>query len=261
MALTLGAGKILPQDPTRLGVGVDVLVDRFLAHGRPTLQSGSFANRLRRPALFEPRLGIDPHLVSESTRAWPLGLGLRLLVRLFRSVAAQPQIAHKLPANATRSPAQKSGHLSQTDILLTPAVDEIAFFFGYACVSHVVLLVLWHNTKNVAYRAWPFLSISVAIAGRARDGLNSDIHNKALAPKNDETIAGTPNRRTIFLFDSLPTKINLNKLLEKWTIAVNAMAISKGKNIAKTGIKRVPKPNPEKKVKPEARRAVIQIIR
>jgi hypothetical protein len=155
MALTLCAGKILPQDSSRLGVGVDVLVDSFLAHRRPTLQSGSFANHLRRPALFESRLGIDPHLVSESTRAWPLGLGLRLLVRLFRSVAAQPQVARKLPANATSSPPKTPRYLSQTDTALTSAIDVLAFFFGYACVCHVVLLVLWHNTKNVAYRARP----------------------------------------------------------------------------------------------------------
>ena len=43
-------------------------------------------------------------------------------------------------------------------------------------------------------------------------------------------------------------------------MAVAAIAISTGKNRAKTGINRVPNPNPEKKVNKEARNAVMQII-
>ena len=42
-------------------------------------------------------------------------------------------------------------------------------------------------------------------------------------------------------------------------MAVSEMAISIGKKMAKTGVKIVPNPNPEKKVRREARNATAQI--
>jgi len=44
-------------------------------------------------------------------------------------------------------------------------------------------------------------------------------------------------------------------------MAVAAMAISIGKKMAKTGMRSVPKPKPEKKVRPATTRATTQIIR
>ena len=44
-------------------------------------------------------------------------------------------------------------------------------------------------------------------------------------------------------------------------MAVKAIAVSIGKNIIKTGIKIVPKPKPEKKVRKEAAKAAIGIIK
>jgi hypothetical protein len=55
-----------------------------------------------------------------------------------------------------------------------------------------------------------------------------------------------------FLLTYLPTRNNLNRLLERWTTAVAAIATGKGKNTANTGVSIVPRPNPENKVKPDA---------
>jgi hypothetical protein len=49
-------------------------------------------------------------------------------------------------------------------------------------------------------------------------------------------------------------------LFAKCTTPVKAMAISTGKNRAKTGIKIVPNPNPEKKVRIEVKKAAVAII-
>ncbi|GAA4774741.1 hypothetical protein GCM10023230_26890 [Flavobacterium hankyongi] len=48
----------------------------------------------------------------------------------------------------------------------------------------------------------------------------------------------------------MPKRKNLKRLFKKWTIAVNTTDTSIGKNKAKTGKRRVPKPNPEKRVSP-----------
>ena len=58
-----------------------------------------------------------------------------------------------------------------------------------------------------------------------------------------------------FLLAFCPTINNLNILLEKWTIPVKAIAISTGKKIIITGVRIVPKPNPEKNVKIAAKNA------
>jgi hypothetical protein len=48
--------------------------------------------------------------------------------------------------------------------------------------------------------------------------------------------------------------------LEKWTIPVKAIATSTGKKIIITGVKIVPKPNPEKKVSKAAKNATKLIM-
>ena len=75
------------------------------------------------------------------------------------------------------------------------------------------------------------------------------------APSNAANTAGAPKRQTTEQSAFLPTKANLNKLFAKCTMAVTAIATSTGKNKATTGMSKVPKPNPEKKVKQDARKA------
>lgn len=58
-----------------------------------------------------------------------------------------------------------------------------------------------------------------------------------------------------------PTKIALKRLLAKWTTATDAIATGRGKDIANTGIKTVPNPNPENSVMIEIRNEVMQIIK
>jgi hypothetical protein len=55
--------------------------------------------------------------------------------------------------------------------------------------------------------------------------------------------------------------MSLKILLKKCTIPVRAIANSMGKNRAKTGIKMVPKPNPEKNVRIEVKKATRQITK
>lgn len=81
------------------------------------------------------------------------------------------------------------------------------------------------------------------------------------APKKAAIIAGIPNLMSTLLLALFPTRKSLNILLKKWTTPVNAIANSIGKNNAKTGIKIVPKPKPEKKVKIDVRNATRQIIK
>jgi len=52
----------------------------------------------------------------------------------------------------------------------------------------------------------------------------------------------------------------LKRLFEKCTTPVSAIAISIGKNIAKTGAKMVPNPKPEKNVKTAVKNAAKHII-
>jgi hypothetical protein len=72
-------------------------------------------------------------------------------------------------------------------------------------------------------------------------------------------IAGIPNLKIAGLLANLPTKISLNKLFKRCTIPVNPIARSTGKNSANTGRRIVPNPKPEKKVRSEAKNAVMQI--
>ncbi len=80
------------------------------------------------------------------------------------------------------------------------------------------------------------------------------------APKNEAKIAGIPNRNNTALSVFLPTKAILNRLFEKCTTPVNAIATSIGKKIANTGAKMVPSPKPEKKVSIAVKKAAKQII-
>lgn len=79
-------------------------------------------------------------------------------------------------------------------------------------------------------------------------GLKSGIFISSQDPSKAAITAGIPNLVNTFLSAFLPTRINLNILLKKWTIPVNAMARSTGKKIINTGVRMVPKPKPEKKV-------------
>ena len=81
------------------------------------------------------------------------------------------------------------------------------------------------------------------------------------APIKAAIMAGIPNLKSTLLLALLPTRNSLNILLKKCTTPVNAIANSIGKNKAKTGIKIVPKPNPEKKVKMEVKNATRQIMK
>lgn len=80
------------------------------------------------------------------------------------------------------------------------------------------------------------------------------------APANEAKIAGIPNLNNTALSVLLPTRNILNRLFEKCTTPVNAIAISIGKKIAKTGVKIVPSPKPEKKVSIAVKNAARQII-
>ena len=80
------------------------------------------------------------------------------------------------------------------------------------------------------------------------------------APINDAKIAGMPNLNKTALSVFLPTKAILKRLFEKCTTPVSAIAISMGKNIANTGAKIVPNPNPEKKVRMDVAKAAIAMI-
>lgn len=57
-----------------------------------------------------------------------------------------------------------------------------------------------------------------------------------------------------------PISPSLNKLFEKWTIPVIAIAISTGKNNMNAGVRIVPKPKPEKKVRREAKQLTTIMI-
>jgi len=69
-----------------------------------------------------------------------------------------------------------------------------------------------------------------------------------------------PKRNNTDLTAFLPTRKSLKILLKKWTIPVRAMASSTGKKIIITGVRIVPKPNPEKKVRIATKKAVIEMI-
>src|SRR3990167_7732375 len=80
-----------------------------------------------------------------------------------------------------------------------------------------------------------------------------------LAPAKAAMAAGTLKRATTRQSACLAIKPNLKILLAKCTTAVAAIASGSGKNNAKTGISTVPRPKPEKSVRPEMSSAETQI--
>ncbi len=74
-------------------------------------------------------------------------------------------------------------------------------------------------------------------------------------------MAGIPKRKMIFLTAKRPTRDNLKRPFRKCTIAVKPMASSMGKKMAKTGVKSVPNPKPEKKVRSEANAATAGMMK
>src|SRR5690606_19844044 len=81
------------------------------------------------------------------------------------------------------------------------------------------------------------------------------------APKKAAMTAGTPKRMATDRSACLPTRASLNRLLKKWTTPVSAMARSTGKKTMNTGVRMVPKPNPEKKVSTATTKAANDRIR
>jgi hypothetical protein len=80
-------------------------------------------------------------------------------------------------------------------------------------------------------------------------------------PTKANIIAGIPNLMRTSLFAFFPTNNNLNILLKKCTTPVSAIANSTGKKTIKTGVKIVPKPNPEKNVSIATKKAINDIIK
>lgn len=76
-------------------------------------------------------------------------------------------------------------------------------------------------------------------------------------PKNEPINA---DRQGIFRFLFLHAKATLKRLLKRCTIAVNAIAISIGKNTANTVIRIVSNPNPDKNVMRAVKEEIIAII-
>ena len=74
-------------------------------------------------------------------------------------------------------------------------------------------------------------------------------------------MAGNPNRSKTSLFIWLPTRNILKILFKKCTIPVKEIANSTGKYRIIIGVKIVPSPNPEKKVKIAAKKVTSEIIR
>jgi len=74
-----------------------------------------------------------------------------------------------------------------------------------------------------------------------------------------EIIAGIPNFKTIDQFISFFIKNHLKILFTKWTTPVNVIANSVGKNTSNIGVRSVPSPNPEKKVRIAIKQANMEI--
>jgi hypothetical protein len=73
--------------------------------------------------------------------------------------------------------------------------------------------------------------------------------------------AGTPNFTATITFTFFLKSSNLKILLSRCTIEVRLIAISTGKKNAKVGISKVPSPNPENRVNPDASNATAQMTR
>jgi len=80
------------------------------------------------------------------------------------------------------------------------------------------------------------------------------------APANEARIAGMPNFIETVLSVFFQRRLSLKRLLVKCTKPVNAIAISTGKKKAKTGVRIVPSPKPEKNVSIAVTNATKQMI-
>ena len=180
-AFAVRARQVSPQIPTGLGIRVDVLVDRLLAHPGAFFKASPTADHLGRPALAQALLSVPLDLFGEPTRPGPPGSLLSHPVRLSRLVAVAARIPRDLSADRARRPTQSPGHLPRPVSGLTPHPDEITFCLGHAFVSHYVLHVfLAHEERNLPRDR--FYSSSVALATRARAplkvGLESPLNMK-----------------------------------------------------------------------------------
>jgi len=167
-ALAPGARKAGPQVAAGLGVAIDMLVDRLLAHHCMSLQPGASTDELWSPTLFEPQLDSCPILIREPTRPRPQSPPLRLLVRLLWTVTPAACVAGKLPADAARRTPQAPSNLSLPHLL--PDANggcACGLPLSYACKSYRPPSVRSHEEHNLS--AGPFHTTGVAIAGGMRD--------------------------------------------------------------------------------------------
>jgi len=185
MPLTSRTWQIHPKLSSGFGIGINVLVDRLLAHPRPPIQPGSVADDIRCPSVFESRLGVDPNRLGETSRPRASGLRLRLHVRLLRPIASPARVPQNLTTDAACRTPQSPAHLSQAKPFLTPTVNKPTFFLGHALVSQCRSPRV--ATKNVAYRV-TFSYTGVAIAGRARELIKAILDNVRKSTKIDKKI-------------------------------------------------------------------------
>ena len=88
-------------------------------------------------------------------------------------------------------------------------------------------------------------------------GANSDRPLSNNAPGIDAAKAVDPNLRAMLQSMAFQSNPVFSALWIRWIIAVRAIAIGNGKNMAITGIRIVPNPNPEKKEMREAKNVEI----
>ena len=136
-------GKLLPQGSAGLGVGIDMLVDRFLAHPGSALQPGTGTDHLRRPTHLEPGLRLLPHRLRETP-----GAGLRLPLRLSYPIPAPPQVPGQLPRNAAGRSVQSPTDLPHAAPFFSPPLEAALLRFRDPFVGHVLRFRLWHP-KNL----------------------------------------------------------------------------------------------------------------
>ena len=139
--LSLGSWEVVPKSPSDLCLRINVLIDRFLAHRLPPLQSRPLANYLRRPSFLQSQINILLHFWRKSSRSLSSSPCLRLLMCLLCSIAAPTFIALYLTANTARGSLQAPSHLPQALAHLTPIIYQSTFFFSHAFVGHFLLLV------------------------------------------------------------------------------------------------------------------------
>ena len=143
---------------------------------------------------------------------------------------------------------------------------QVAFLTALSIINLILfdLVPIGINNENgslmiskiiIFYAGFSFITTLIREIVKDIEDLEGDQKINAL------TIAGAPNCITILQLASFPTKYILKRLFSKCTTPVKAIAISKGKKSAKTGIRIVPSPKPEKKVSSDARNAAKQIKR